>query len=380
MMKRSDVRMGDVLRLDRRPVNVCADGDYVALGMRSFGRGIFHYETCKGDQLSKLRHFTFPANALAFSNIKAWEGAVAVTSEEDTEAVASSRFLFYVPKGRDVDVRYLRYYFLSFQGLRQIGQASPGSADRNRTLSIKSFEDLEVTVPDIDEQRRVADKLDAALSRIAQFATLRERSIRLTHQHMDSLLRPIEDQVPLSTALRPSSDFVDVDPDDNYRTAGILNRGRGLFHRPVISGSDTKYPRYNKLHTGQFVYSKLFGWEGSLAVVPAEFEGVHVSHEFPTFDIEPSVADIEYMTHLARWSGLHDALKDKGTGMGSRRQRVNVDRLLATTVPLPSLPEQRHIARQLNMVRQATEAGAEQLAQVATLRPVLLNAAFSGQL
>ncbi|MFJ9197891.1 restriction endonuclease subunit S [Streptomyces flaveolus] len=165
-MKRSDVRMGDVLRLDRRPVDVSADGDYVALGMRSFGRGIFHYETCKGDELSKLRHFRFPAHALAFSNIKAWEGAVAVTSEEDAKTVASSRFLFYVPKGEDVDVRYLRYYFLSFKGLRQIGQASPGSADRNRTLSIKSFEDLEVTIPDIDEQRRVADKLDILMSKL----------------------------------------------------------------------------------------------------------------------------------------------------------------------------------------------------------------------
>ncbi|RAS60667.1 restriction endonuclease S subunit [Lentzea atacamensis] len=379
-MKLTDYRVAEIMSLVRRPVDVHPDGVYHEIGLRSFGNGVFHKPPVHGEELGTKKVFHIEPGDLLFSNVFAWEGAVALASDREIGKIGSHRFMTYRVDAKKADSRYLMHYFYGGPGLRVIREASPGSAGRNRTLGIKNFERQIVQLPDPDEQRRVANKLDAALSRIAQFSTLRNHSSQLAQQHQDSLLRPIEELAPLSAALRPSSDFVDVAPEEDYQTAGILNRGRGLFRRPVTSGSDTKYARYNRLHTGQFVYSKLFGWEGSLAVVPAEFEGVHVSHEFPTFDIDPSVADVEYMSHLARWPGLHDALKDKGTGMGSRRQRVNVDRLLATTVPLPSLPEQQRIARQLSIVRQTTEAGAEQLAQVAALRPVLLNAAFSGQL
>jgi type I restriction enzyme M protein len=155
---------------------------------------------------------------------------------------------------------------------------------------------------------------------------------------------------PLGDFLIQESDFVEVLSENKYRTAGIYSHGRGLFERPTIYGFETNYKKFNRLHAGQFVYSKPFGWEGALAVVTPEFEGIHVSHEFPTFKVDARVVDLEYVAHLARWPGLHAALKDQGAGMGSRRQHVNVDRLLSTKVPLPSLTEQRRIAQQLSAI------------------------------
>lgn len=152
----------------------------------------------------------------------------------------------------------------------------------------------------------------------------------------------------LGEILKLDIDTEAVQPDKVYTTAGIYSYGRGLFRRATIFGAETKYKRYTRLHEGQFVYSKLFGWEGALAVVTKEFDGLHVSHEFPTFTVDQTVADLAYVRHLARWEGLHAKLRDQGTGMGSRRQRVNINRLLATTVPLPDLEEQRRIAARLD--------------------------------
>lgn len=139
-----------------------------------------------------------------------------------------------------------------------------------------------------------------------------------------------------------------VAPEKVYTTAGIYSYGKGLFKRASILGAETKYKKFTRLREGQFVYSKLFGWEGALATVEKEFDGLYVSHEFPTFAIDGTVADLAYIRHLARWEGLHAKLRDQGTGMGSRRQRVNIDRLLRTTVPLPDLEEQRRIATRLD--------------------------------
>jgi type I restriction enzyme S subunit len=314
------------------------------------------------------------------SRLKAFEGAIALVPEDLEGHYASAEFPTFEVRKQEADARYIKHLCSWPKLWQKLQEESKGIGARRERVSAHRLLTIEVPLPGLEEQSRIADKLDVAMSKITELTSLRKHVTQLAQQYTGSLLGPIEEQAPLSAVLRPGSDFVDVKPNQNYRTAGMLNRGRGLFHRPVISGSETKYPRFNRLHADQFVYSKLFGWEGSLAVVPADFEGVHVSHEFPTFDIDSSVADVEYVAHLARWTGLHDALKDKGTGMGSRRQRVNIDRLLATKVPLPSLPDQRRIARHLTKARWTIEAGAEQTAQVADLRPALLNAVFSGRL
>lgn len=160
--------------------------------------------------------------------------------------------------------------------------------------------------------------------------------------------------VPLGEVLIKSDDFVSIQPDEHYETAGILNKGRGLFKRPTISGSETRYTKYNRLHSGQFVYSKLFAWEGSLATVPPEFDGLFVSHEFPTFDIIEERAFPGYIAHLTRWPELHSALSKQTSGMGSRRQRVNIDRLLSARAPIPDISEQRKLAEKLDSVHQKT--------------------------
>ncbi len=154
--------------------------------------------------------------------------------------------------------------------------------------------------------------------------------------------------IKLADILTESSNFTTVSEENEYRIAGIYSYGRGLFEKPKIYGHETNYKRLNRLRDRQFVYSKLFGWEGALAVVTPEFDGLHVSHEFPTFTIDTETADVEYVAHLTKWPGLHEALKDLGTGLGARRQRVGVDRLLSTEIPLPELTEQRRITKQLD--------------------------------
>lgn len=66
--------------------------------------------------------------------------------------------------------------------------------------------------------------------------------------------------VRLAEILCRAQDEVAIQPDATYRTAGIYSFGRGLFERPPITGAETKYRSYFRLHEGQLVYSKLFGW------------------------------------------------------------------------------------------------------------------------
>ena len=135
--------------------------EYVAIGVRSFGKGIFHYEPMPGNKLGSLRFFEVRPNRLVISNIKGWEGAIAISSTDDAGCLASNRFLTYVPHDERIDVSWARWYFLSEPGLELIQKASPGSADRNRTLAMDRFFALEIPLPPIEEQRSQIARIDA---------------------------------------------------------------------------------------------------------------------------------------------------------------------------------------------------------------------------
>jgi type I restriction enzyme, S subunit len=185
---------------------------------------------------------------------------------------------------------------------------------------------------------------------------------------------------PLGTVLRQTRDEVPVELDQTYRTAGIYSFGRGLFARPPMAGTDTKYTTFFRLHQGQFVYSRLFAWEGAVAVVPTEFNDFCVSQEFPTFHIDRQRADPAYLGWLCRWDRFWEALQVGTKGLGLRRQRVHPDRLLAARVPLPSLDEQRRLGALAQTVQTLGQRAEEFSALERALVPSVVNAALRGDL
>lgn len=154
------VRVGDVLLLTRREVAINPVDQYRLIGVYSFGRGIFHREPKRGSELGDYRFFTVEPGDLVLSNIQAWEGAIGFATEVDIGTVGTHRFLTYVPINGRIHTDWARWYFLSEPGMELIRQAAPGTTMRNRTLAIDRFEALEIPLPAIDEQRRVADLLD----------------------------------------------------------------------------------------------------------------------------------------------------------------------------------------------------------------------------
>ncbi|MFZ4154061.1 hypothetical protein [Streptomyces pseudogriseolus] len=159
----SEVRLGDVIQLERVPIEVNPEAEYRQIGIRSFGNGIFHRDPCLGSELSKLKYYKVCPDRLVVSNIMAWEGAIAVSGEKERGFVGSARFLSYRPIG-EVDLRYLNYFFQSEAGKVIIKSVSTGTVTRNQTVSPKKLENARVPLPGLAEQRRVADKLDALIA------------------------------------------------------------------------------------------------------------------------------------------------------------------------------------------------------------------------
>ena len=144
--------MGEVAPLCRRPVTVEQEKTYPAIAVRSFGRGTFRKPPLIGAEVTWEKPFLVKAGDILVSNIKAWEGALAVAKPEDDGRVGSHRYLTCVPHERVATSRFICFHLLTPEGLHAIGEASPGSADRNRTLGVKAFMQVPIPVPPYSKQ------------------------------------------------------------------------------------------------------------------------------------------------------------------------------------------------------------------------------------
>lgn len=144
--------MSEVAPLVRRPVEIDLDGTYPELGVRSFGRGTFHKPDLIGAELSWQKPFLVQEGDLVFSNIKAWEGAFAVAGPDDHGRVGSHRYLTCVPVDGLATAEFIWFYLQTHEGISKVQAASPGSADRNRTLGQSALEAITVPTPPVERQ------------------------------------------------------------------------------------------------------------------------------------------------------------------------------------------------------------------------------------
>ncbi len=114
------------------------------------------------------------------------KGAIAVARPEDAGRFGSHRFITCVAKPGEIIAQFLRFYFLTNEGLELIRAASPGGAGRNRTLGLDALSNVRVPVPSYELQTR----FDALQSEVDNFNHLQTK----TTAEFDALLPAIFDQ------------------------------------------------------------------------------------------------------------------------------------------------------------------------------------------
>ena len=149
--------MNEVAPIHRRSVKIELSETYQELGTRSFFKGVFEKESFRGSDLSWEKPHWMKAGDLVFSNIKAWEGSVALISEKHDGWVASHRYITCLPKHELIKPEFLLYFFSTPHGMDILSNASPGSADRNRTLNTKKLMQAKVPIPALELQKEFVD-------------------------------------------------------------------------------------------------------------------------------------------------------------------------------------------------------------------------------
>ncbi|MFZ0931451.1 MAG: restriction endonuclease subunit S [Syntrophobacteraceae bacterium] len=157
-------------------------------------------------------------------------------------------------------------------------------------------------------------------------------------------------RIRIGEILKLDIDSVPVNSTETYQFAGVYSFGKGLFIRGYISGSETTYKKFHRLHHNQFVMSQPKGWEGALARVTKDFDGLFLSPVYPTFSANEAKLNIRFLELFFKQNQTWNSLDRLSKGMGARRNSVYPEMLLSMEIPLPPLLEQRRIVAKIEQL------------------------------
>jgi len=143
-------------------------------------------------------------------------------------------------------------------------------------------------------------RIEELAAQIQEARTLRHQAAREAEAFVTSVHSKLAGRrnKMLGEILSLDENATPILPMGSYPQVGVKSFGGGLFAKGAVAGTETSYRRFNRLYEGALLLSQVKGWEGAVAVCPAQLAGWFVSPEYRTFRCIPTEARPGYLAAL----------------------------------------------------------------------------------
>jgi len=258
-----------------------------------------------------------------------------------------------------------------------------------KNISKEAFLGIQVFRPRVSEQQSIAELLltwDRTIRDTVDLIVAKERLKKgLIQQLLVGRLRFKEfrrkrlQPTQLSGLLSKTASAVSVRPDEMYREIGVRSHGRGIFHKELVSGRTLGNKRVYEVVPGCLTCNIVFAWERALAVTTDKEAGMIASHRFPMFLPNDKRVVAEFVLHYMLSDEGAKALKLASPGGAGRNRTLSQGQFLKTTIPLPSLAEQRKIVDFINVAAAEISSLGRQLERLRKQKRGLMQQLLTGQ-
>jgi type I restriction enzyme S subunit len=132
---------------------------YLRLGIRSHGKGTFTSVVDDPETIALTHLFQARKDDLIVNITFAWEGAIALVGLDGDGALVSHRFPTYVFDTSRMLPEYFKHLMVTDRFFYELDLISPGGAGRNRVMNKRDFLKITVTIPGVEEQKKIASML-----------------------------------------------------------------------------------------------------------------------------------------------------------------------------------------------------------------------------
>ncbi|WP_328459426.1 restriction endonuclease subunit S [Actinoplanes sp. NBC_00393] len=300
-----------------------------------------------------------------------------------------------------IEPRYYAHYFRSTLFVSRLANIAQGIR-QGKTIDYEDFASLEIPQPSLEEQRRIADFLDAETARIGSLLTLRnrqrdlvgQREVQLVGEHYERLSQGGDDVVRLRHIVRrieqgwsPECENRETEGDEwGVLKAGCVNGG--VFardqHKTLPS---TLAPRLQyKLRRRDLLMSRASGsldLIGNAAVVEEDPGRLLLCDKIYRIQVDSTRATPEFIALMLKAPQLRDLIRLGVSGAGGLAN--NLPASVVRDLPVPAVP----VARQKEVVMEFAQHRARTASLTAALdyqikliderQRALVTAAVTGQ-
>ena len=168
------VRLGDVLEPLKTTEAILTPASERFATIKLYGKGIVERSITSGKTPRPFTGYRLAAGELVYSRIDARHGAFALVPRALSGCVVSKDFPHFALRAHRLDADYLRFIVTSPTFYRRIAAMSFGATNRQR-MGEDAFLALQIPLPPIDEQRRIA----ALLDQVDELRAKRRRTLAL---------------------------------------------------------------------------------------------------------------------------------------------------------------------------------------------------------
>lgn len=317
-------------------------------------------------------------------------GKIGIASASEAGAYLNQRVA--IVRGRNSDHTDYISFILKSSYMQRLLPSAEGAAQPN--LSPKLLESLLIPIPDIDEQRRIAARLKAQLAEVETARQAAQMQLKdagaLKSKALETLFASFENWESIGSAAKLQSGY--AFKSDTFKTSGVrLLRNANILPGKVywddavfLSALDSeKHPSY-VLNNGDVLISldrPIISSGVKVARVGSGDLPALLVQRVGRFLINLEKLDPDYLYAFLQTDLFISEISGHDQSLGV--PHISPSQVEAIKIPLPSIFEQRELAKKLNEVtctwHKAASALQSQMNDLSKLPKAILAQAFDQQ-
>ncbi len=298
------------------------------------------------------------------SNTPSLVGASAfVPKDYPTAFLPDTLWLLRPHDPETVSMRWLSFMLLSAPYRLALQRIASGTSDSMKKIQKGAFLKLKTPTPPLTEQRKIADILTTWDEALEKLDALIEAQVRRKKAIMQQLLtgrrrlkgfsKPWK-RFRFSELIEPQDRYVKFDDDHTYSLVSIRRRSGGVFFREALQGGDIKTKVMKRVHTGDFLISRMQVVHGALGMVRSECDGMFASDSYDVLVAKDAkLLHMPFLDWMSRLRSFWHLAYISSHGVHIEKMTFKLSDFMHEKITIPNdLEEQRQIAAILDTADQ----------------------------
>jgi len=318
---------------------------------------------------------------IVYNKMRAWQGAVGVSNYQ---GIVSPAYVVQRPR-EGICSRYIHYLFRTPDFAKEAERWSYGITSDMWSLRPEHFKMIYACLPPDEEQTAIVRFLNHVDRRIRRYIRAKQKLIKLLEEQItlkaaEAMRDPACRSARLDTIAVQELRTVTRESANSYIALGLYNRGRGLFHKAPIPGSDLGDSTFFWVEPGDLVISGQFAWEGAVALASSNEKNMVVSHRYYLLKGSEGMATTPYLWALLRSNFGEMLLDHHSRGAAGRNRPLNIGKLMKEKIPLPPFENQLAIDELVRSVAPIRDAIEREVSLLHEYRTRLIADVVTGKL